>query len=180
MRSNTIQVLLILLIAMVMAAMSASAKQINVHGEFNKELMEKFITTIPKMQPGSELTIDINSPGGSLFVLEEILKIIKEYNLRTTCIVDEYAASAGAFLLLSCDTQKVKDNALIIFHLPYFEVNGMQMRIYESSLNAYNKFNKNKVLDTVLGDQLKDFLIGGDVYILGYMYNKRLGNINRG
>jgi len=72
--------------------------------------------------PGPEVSIRINSPGGSVFTTLLFIDLVRdriaEKGLHTTCVVTAAAASAAALLLESgaCMTRVAEPGSLLLFH----------------------------------------------------------------
>ena len=64
-----------------------------------------------------DVTIEINSPGGSAFEGISIFNAIRAYDKgNTNCIITGLAASMASYIALACDTIKAYDNAVYMIH----------------------------------------------------------------
>ena len=95
--------------------------------EVNSESMTELICNIlylDRTAPGKEITLYINSPGGSVtdgLALYDILRLIKS-PLRTVCIGT--AASMGALLFLAGSRRCVTKHSQIMIHDPSVRMSG--------------------------------------------------------
>lgn len=74
-----------------------------------------FLSQIDK---NAELTVYINSSGGSVFAGIAIYNILKRHTGHKTGIVDGIAASIASVILMACDEIIVSDGAMIMIHKP--------------------------------------------------------------
>lgn len=69
--------------------------------------------------PAGDLSIRINSPGGSVFDGFAIYNLIKQYKGDVTVYVDGLAASAASVVAMAGDKIVMADNALMMIHDPW-------------------------------------------------------------
>lgn len=99
--------------------------EINVIGEFNAALENKFNKDIAAIGDNDTLAISITSHGGEVDVLKRMAgKIydLKERGVEIITYVPDYAESAGFFLFLLGDHREVADKATVHYHAPRFYV----------------------------------------------------------
>jgi len=92
------------------------------HHEINDETMADLINFYETATEGTEITININSPGGSVNTTLRVMDLMLNGNIRTSCKVDRLAASGAAYILMACGKIELVDNALVLFHAPYSDV----------------------------------------------------------
>lgn len=69
----------------------------------------------------NQVTLLINSPGGSVDTMHELSKAMDEIRARKTevrCVVGSMAASAAFMILLHCDTRYAFPDSLLLYHPP--------------------------------------------------------------
>lgn len=69
--------------------------------------------------PEGDLSVRINSPGGSVFDGFAIYNLIKQRPGNTTVYVDGLAASAASIIAMAGDTIVMANNALMMIHDPW-------------------------------------------------------------
>lgn len=80
--------------------------------------------------PG-DVTLDIDSPGGSVFAGFAIIKALEAHEGKVTCKVDFLAASMAAAILQSCDERIVSKRGMVMIHAPSTTVQGKPGEIAE-------------------------------------------------
>lgn len=83
---------------------------------------ETFVKDFRQIQ--GEVTIRINSPGGSVFDGMAIYNAIKDHKAATTTIIDGLAASAASYIALAGDRVIMAEGAFLMIHDPYSLVIG--------------------------------------------------------
>ena len=64
-----------------------------------------------------DITIEISSPGGSVYQGVSIFNAIKQYNKGTvTTVITSLAASMASYIAIAGDTIKAYDNAVYMIH----------------------------------------------------------------
>lgn len=99
--------------------------EINVIGEFNAALENKFNKDIAGLGAGDILAASITSHGGEVDVLKRMAAKIydfKEAGGKFITYVPDYAESAGFFFFLLGDERDVADKATVHYHAPRFQV----------------------------------------------------------
>lgn len=96
---------------------------------------------------GETLTIEINSPGGSMFAGYEIYSVLKACSCPTVAEVQSMAASAASTAMLGADRVEASPVAQVMIHLPMMGTQGDRDEharsvaaldsFKESILNAY-------------------------------------------
>ena len=95
---------------------------------------EGFVATVGYLehaQPGSELVVRFNSPGGSVFDGFAMIAKLEETPLTTHGYIDGIAASMAAFIALRCDKLTMNRNARLMLHLPQASASGDATRLRE-------------------------------------------------
>lgn len=111
-----------------------------------------------------ELTLEINSGGGSVFAGFEIYSILRNAKCRTVAEVQSLAASAASTIISGCSTVRMSPVAQIMLHLPSLTTEGNQAdhrdsirllnSITDSILNGY----ESKCGDKATRDRLETLM----------------------
>lgn len=104
---------------------------------------------------GKDVTVFVNSGGGSFFAGVAICNMLQHYSGHVKGIVEGVAASAASFILFGCDEIEVPDNAYVMIHKPMMGVFGNADELMEGAqlldtlqqgmLNCYEKHLKDGV-----------------------------------
>lgn len=88
-----------------------------------------------------ELTIRVNSYGGSVPEGIAIHNAIKRHKAKTTIAIDGIAASIASLIAMAGDTVEMAENALLMVHAPWgFAMgNSKEMREYADHLDTWSK-----------------------------------------
>lgn len=123
--------------------------EINVIGDFNAALENKFKKDIRAVSPGEPFLVNITSNGGELEVLKrmaaEVYKV-KKKGSQMLSFVPEYANSCGFFFFLLGDHRDMEETASVHYHPPRVKLGegfvGTARNLNEitSELNKYQKF----------------------------------------
>lgn len=73
---------------------------------------------------GEDVTLLVNSPGGSLLVGVEIGSMLRRYPGKTTALIQGCAASAATVATMGCQVIQCESGALCCYHNPSAEVDG--------------------------------------------------------
>lgn len=134
---------------------------------------------LSKLTDGEELTLEINSPGGSVFAGFEMYSALRSANVPTRAEVQSLAASAASVLMLGCDEVMLSPVAQVMIHLPSTVTDGdvkahrdsikILESITQSILNAYElkcagKTDRATLLSLVRGST---WLSAGEAVTLG-------------
>jgi len=95
--------------------------EINVVGDFNATLENKFNNEISKVKPGETFVSSITSNGGDVEVLKRMTAKVLELKQRGSkfvTFVPEYANSAGFFFFLLGDHRDIDPSASVHYHPP--------------------------------------------------------------
>ncbi len=76
----------------------------------------KWITDHLAKAGGQDVTLRINSPGGSVFDAQAMYNAIQRYNGTVTAHVDALAASAASFVMLAASKVHIAENAMVMIH----------------------------------------------------------------
>jgi len=98
--------------------------EINVTGDFNAALENKFTKDTKDLKKGDTAVIHITSHGGSVETLKRMsAKVLdlKQKGVNIVTHVPEYADSAGFFFFLLGDHREVAEKATVHYHPPRVE-----------------------------------------------------------
>ena len=73
-------------------------------------------TAINDLQPGEELTLEINSIGGSVFAGNEIYALLEGCTNPTRAVIQSMAASAASYMIMPCDRIEIHLPAQMMIH----------------------------------------------------------------
>jgi ATP-dependent protease ClpP protease subunit len=98
--------------------------EIEVIGDFNAALENKFTKDIANLKKGDTLVAHITSNGGSVETLKRMsAKVLelKQKGVSFVTHVPEYANSAGFFFFLLGDHREIAESATVHYHAPRVE-----------------------------------------------------------
>ena len=123
--------------------------EINVIGEFNAALENKFNKDVAGLKKGDTLLAHITSQGGHVETLKRMAAKVHELKQKGVTFithVPEYANSAGFFFLLLGDHREIAPNATVHYHAPRVELapgfKGTKNNLTEvlNDITAYQEF----------------------------------------
>jgi len=90
----------------------------HVTGPFNRHMLENFLIFVQEVDRAeeNEITLLINSPGGSLSVLKTMLDVMYSSQVEFTTVASGLAASCGLLLLMAGDKRLAFPEADIMSH----------------------------------------------------------------
>lgn len=119
------------------------------HDEDWDDISDKaFKQDIENLGDVENITLHINSPGGSVFSAVAIANTLKNHNARVTANIDGLAASAATIITSACDVVRMPKNALFMIHNPITFAYGNNQDM-EKTLDMLNKV-KNSIIETYL------------------------------
>jgi ATP-dependent Clp protease protease subunit len=77
-----------------------------------------FLDELKALGPVAELTVQINSPGGSVFDGVAIYNALKRHEARVTVWIDGIAASIASMIAMAGDEVVMPENAMLMLHDP--------------------------------------------------------------
>ena len=77
-----------------------------------------FLDELKALGPVAELTVRINSPGGSVFDGVAIYNALKRHEARVTVWIDGIAASIASMIAMAGDEVVMPENAMLMLHDP--------------------------------------------------------------
>ena len=94
---------------------------INVVGDFNAALENKFNKDVAALKKGDTVVINITSNGGEVETLKRMASTIyglKQKGVEIITFVPSYANSCGFFLFLLGDHREIAEKATVHYHAP--------------------------------------------------------------
>ena len=87
-------------------------------GDFYQGVTAKaFIDAVNALNPVPKtLTLNINSPGGSVYDADAIFNFLQRHPAAKVCNVDGLAASAACTVAMACATRNIAQNAMMMVH----------------------------------------------------------------
>ena len=95
------------------------AKKIVIDGVIGWEITAQSIRRQLDSAKGKDVTIEISSPGGSVFEGLEIFNLIRDYTGNVKSKITGLAASMASYIALAADTVTMHDNAVFMIHNPW-------------------------------------------------------------
>ena len=77
-----------------------------------------FVDELKALGPVAELTVRINSPGGSVFDGVAIYNALKRHDAAITVWIDGIAASIASMIAMAGDEVVMPENAMLMLHDP--------------------------------------------------------------
>lgn len=87
---------------------------------------------------GDEVTLLINSPGGSMAVGSEIRSMLRRYQGKTTALFQGYGASAATLAAAGCQVIQSEPGALLCYHNPMGQAEGDYREMQRSAEGLEN------------------------------------------
>ena len=123
--------------------------------EYWDDISDKaFKQDIENLGDVENITLHINSPGGSVFSAVAIANTLKNHKAKITANIDGLAASAATIVTSACDTVKMPKNALFMVHNPITFAYGNNQDM-QKTLEMLNKV-KNSIIETYLNKAKTD------------------------
>lgn len=150
-------------------------------GQIDDDSVRPVIRTLERNAPIT--WIYINSPGGYVSSMHDLIDAMEDYDGVIKCKVDRRAMSAAAVILLACDEKYVTDNAVIMFHSPRTSEKVMLYKNVDNVFEFYyllkfhhvlNKYGIKQLLSKKAFDAMHN---GSDIYIRGDLFMKKLDNL---
>lgn len=85
---------------------------------------QDFVDDLNGLKGVEELTIRVNSPGGSVFDGNAIYNAVRRFTPRVVAAVDGVAASAASMIIMAADHISMADNATLMVHNPVGRTDG--------------------------------------------------------
>ena len=123
--------------------------------EYWDDISDKaFKQDIENLGDVENITLHINSPGGSVFSAVAIANTLKNHKAKITANIDGLVASAATIITSACDTVRMPKNALFMVHNPitFAYANNQDM---QKTLEMLNKV-KNSIIETYLNKAKTD------------------------
>lgn len=79
---------------------------------------EEFLTTIRNLGDSNDINVRINSKGGELSYSLAVYQTLRECKNKVTTIVDGYAYSCAAWVLLAGDDRQIMPGGIVMVHNP--------------------------------------------------------------
>ena len=123
--------------------------------EYWDDISDKaFKQDIENLGDVENITLHINSPGGSVFSAVAIANTLKNHKAKITANIDGLAASAATIITSACDTVRMPKNALFMVHNPITFAYGNNQDM-QKTLEMLNKV-KNSIIEAYLNKAKTD------------------------
>ena len=117
--------------------------------EYWDDISDKvFKQDIENLGDVENITLHINSPGGSVFSAVAIANTLKNHKAKVTANIDGLAASAATIITSACDTVRMPKNALFMIHNPITFAYGNNQEM-QKTVEMLDKI-KNSIIETYL------------------------------
>lgn len=111
-----------------------------VRGEISDISASSFIQSMTQFPNNTNLTLWIDSPGGSVLAFGKMVEAMKAHQGKITCVAD-YAASAAFMLFQYCDERLVTSASILMQHQGSFGL----PRMPEAQVDSFYGFIKSMV-----------------------------------
>jgi hypothetical protein len=175
---------------------NAGAKtfDVTIEGQIDIGSVDEAVEVVEKSGLGDLIRIHIKSPGGRTYEMLKLREAIQESDAFISCYVKDYAASAAANLLMTCDEYHVSATALILFHMGSVQFpdnpDGTPGKMLKITLkNALNNPGLRWIVDFTVADytdvgikciltddEWDKMLSGKDIRLDGNEFNRRMAN----
>ena len=123
--------------------------------EYWDDISDKvFKQDIENLGDVENITLHINSPGGSVFSAVAIANTLKNHKAKVTANIDGLAASAATIITSACDTVRMPKNALFMIHNPITFAYGNNQEM-QKTVEMLDKV-KNNIIETYLSKTKAD------------------------
>lgn len=123
--------------------------------EYWDDISDKaFKQDIENLGDVENITLHINSPGGSVFSAVAIANTLKNHKAKVTANIDGLAASAATIITSACDTVRMPKNALFMIHNPITFAYGNNQEM-QKTVKMLDKV-KNSIIETYLNKTKTD------------------------
>ena len=85
------------------------------------------------LEKANEITIRINSPGGSMFEGIAIYNFLRQQRVKTVSIIEGVAASAASLVALGADVVTMADGAFYMIHNAHLGISGDRNSLREAA-----------------------------------------------
>ena len=117
--------------------------------EYWDDISDKvFKQDIENLGDVENITLHINSPGGSVFSAVAIANTLRNHKAKVTANIDGLAASAATIITSACDTVRMPKNALFMIHNPITFAYGNNQEM-QKTVEMLDKV-KNSIIETYL------------------------------
>ena len=99
-------------------------KILMLYDEITPALAKEFVGQMAKLSPTAEVTVAVNSPGGSVPAGDAIALALDRHRGPVTARVDALAASAASFICMFADRITLAAGAYLMVHCPYATMAG--------------------------------------------------------
>ena len=102
------------------AGAKAGSTEILIYGDIGAEGLtaKSFVDALAALGGVSDLTVRINSRGGSVFDAQAMYSALKKYKAKKTVVIDGIAASAASLVAMAGDIVVMPENAMLMIHNP--------------------------------------------------------------
>lgn len=113
-------------------------------GTFEDVTPAQFRAFAQKLEEGEELTVQINSPGGSVYggiAIANMIRQLSQDGHRTTAFVEGLAASIASVIMCACDSVRMGESSLVMVHNCWSVVQGdsKALRKEADTMDVINK-----------------------------------------
>ena len=123
--------------------------------EYWDDISDKvFKQDIENLGEVENITLHINSPGGSVFSAVAIANTLKNHKAKVIANIDGLAASAATIITSACDTVRMPKNALFMIHNPIAFAYGNNQEM-QKTVEMLDKV-KNSIIETYLSKTKAD------------------------
>lgn len=176
-------VLYFMLISCILLNTAHSSTKLVKLGEFsNNKQFNHVIKTLIDAKPGDIIIINIDSPGGYVSLMHELITAMNFSQAQVICRIDKgkHAYSAAAMFITMCKNKQVNDSADIMFHMPYTVICSfkcVKQKLPESVRRSDRDFLIQYIYPALTRYEINVLLYRQDkeIYLSGKEFKRRLG-----
>lgn len=112
----------------------------------------------------ADLTVYINSPGGSVFAGAAMADFLARHKGKTTAVVDGWCCSIATEIFFACQERKIPSNAYLMIHKPSMVASGTADELLKAAetldtiQDGIEALYRKAALDGVTEDQIHDMV----------------------
>ena len=121
---------------------------------------------------GKDITVYINSPGGSVFAGAAMADFLARHDGMTTAVVEGWCCSIATEIFFACQERKIPANAYLMIHKPSMVASGTADELLKAAetldtiQDGIEALYRKAALDDVTEDQIHD-MVNSETWLTG-------------
>ena len=121
---------------------------------------------------GKDITVYINSPGGSVLAGAAMADFLARHKGKTTAVVDGWCCSIATEIFFACQERKIPSNAYLMIHKPSMSVTGnaddllKAAEVLDTIQQGIESLYREAALDGVTDEQIHD-MVNAETWLTG-------------